>query len=65
MHIEKNIFDNIFNTFMDIKDKSKDNIKVKLDLKEICRRKALKLKDGGGEKLLKLKTPFTLTLEQR
>ncbi|PKU67088.1 hypothetical protein MA16_Dca008877 [Dendrobium catenatum] len=65
MHIEKNIFDNIFNTVMDIKDKSKDNIKVRVDLKEIYRRKALELKDGGGEKLLKLKAPFTLTLEQR
>ncbi|PKU72760.1 hypothetical protein MA16_Dca017461 [Dendrobium catenatum] len=54
MHIEKNIFNNIFNTVMDIKDKSKDNIKSRMDLK-----------DNGGEKLLKLKTPFTLTLEQK
>ncbi|PKU60718.1 hypothetical protein MA16_Dca028306 [Dendrobium catenatum] len=53
MHIKKNIFDNIFNTVMDIKDKSKDNIKARMYLKEIC------------EKLLKLKAPFTLNLEQK
>ncbi|PKU71721.1 hypothetical protein MA16_Dca022213 [Dendrobium catenatum] len=53
MHLKKNIFDNIFNTVIDIKDKSKDNIKTRMDLKEICRR------------FLKQKDPFTLNLEQR
>ncbi|PKU65335.1 hypothetical protein MA16_Dca001225 [Dendrobium catenatum] len=49
MHIEKNVFDNIFYTVMDIKEKSKDNIKARMDLKEICRRKALELKDGSSK----------------
>ncbi|PKU86674.1 hypothetical protein MA16_Dca014316 [Dendrobium catenatum] len=61
MHIEKKIFDNIFNTVMNIKDKSKDNIKVKMDLKEICRRKALELRDARNGKFFKPKAPFTLT----
>ncbi|PKU85340.1 hypothetical protein MA16_Dca003079 [Dendrobium catenatum] len=52
MHIKKNIFDNIFNTVMDIKDKSKDNIKARMNL------------DGGAGKFLKPKAPFTLILEQ-
>ncbi|PKU60522.1 hypothetical protein MA16_Dca029101 [Dendrobium catenatum] len=65
MHIKKNVFDNIFYTFLDIKEKSKDNIKVRMDLKEICRRKALELKDGGAGKFLIPKAPFTLTLEQK
>ncbi|PKU86020.1 hypothetical protein MA16_Dca001851 [Dendrobium catenatum] len=65
MHIEKKVFDNIFYTVMDIKEKLKDKIKVRMDLKEICRRKALKLKDGGARKFLKPKAPFTLTLEQK
>ena len=34
MHIEKNVFDNPFNATMDIKGKSKDNIKARMDLKE-------------------------------
>ncbi|XP_072071887.1 uncharacterized protein [Arachis hypogaea] len=32
MHIEKNVFDNIFNTVMDIKEKTKDNAKARIDL---------------------------------
>jgi len=39
MHIEKNVFDNVFNTVMDIKDKTKDDIKARMDLKKYCRRK--------------------------
>jgi len=31
MHIEKNVFENIFNTIMDVKGKTKDNIKARLD----------------------------------
>ena len=37
MHIEKNIFDNVFYIVMDIKAKTKDNIKARMDLKEYCR----------------------------
>ena len=32
MHIEKNVFENIFNTVMDVKGKTKDNIKSRLDI---------------------------------
>jgi len=32
MHIEKNMFENIFNTVMDMKGKTKDNIKARLDI---------------------------------
>jgi hypothetical protein len=32
MHIEKNEFDNIFNMMMDVKGKTKDNMKTRLDL---------------------------------
>jgi len=34
MHIEKNFFDNIFNTVMDVKGKTKDNVKARMDLLE-------------------------------
>ncbi|KAG8366059.1 hypothetical protein BUALT_Bualt17G0036600 [Buddleja alternifolia] len=35
MHIEKNMFDNVFNTVMDVKGKTKDNVKARLDLQNI------------------------------
>ncbi|KAL0371870.1 UNVERIFIED_CONTAM: hypothetical protein Scaly_0868600 [Sesamum calycinum] len=38
MHIEKNVFDNIFNTIMDIKRKMNDNMNARRDLKIICTR---------------------------
>ncbi|KAL0287390.1 UNVERIFIED_CONTAM: hypothetical protein Scaly_2766300 [Sesamum calycinum] len=43
MHIEKNVFDNIFNTVMDIKGKTKDNLNARKDLKIICNRSELEL----------------------
>ncbi|XP_070012997.1 uncharacterized protein [Nicotiana sylvestris] len=43
MHIEKNYFDNLFNTVMDDKNKTKDNPKTRLDLQEYCRRPELHL----------------------
>jgi hypothetical protein len=39
MHIEKNMFENIFNTVMDVKGKIKDNIKARIDIALICHRK--------------------------
>ncbi|XP_060177962.1 uncharacterized protein LOC132607901 [Lycium barbarum] len=45
MHIEKNYFDNLFNTVMDVKGKTKDNPKARLDLQEYCRRRELWLQD--------------------
>ncbi|CAK8565438.1 unnamed protein product [Lathyrus sativus] len=36
MHIEKNFFDNVFNTVMNIKNKTKDNEKARMDLAIIC-----------------------------
>jgi hypothetical protein len=37
MHIEKNMFENIFNTVMDVKGKTKDNIKARLDIALYCK----------------------------
>ena len=38
MHIEKNFFDNIFNTIMNVEGKTKGNAKSREDLKELCSR---------------------------
>ena len=45
MHIEKNVFENIFNTVMNVDRKTKDNAKSRLDLMEICRRPELHVID--------------------
>ena len=37
INIKKNVFDNLFNTMMDIKGKTKDNVKVRMDLREYCK----------------------------
>ncbi|XP_039141251.1 uncharacterized protein LOC120278562 [Dioscorea cayenensis subsp. rotundata] len=41
MHIEKNVFENIFNTVMNVEGKTKDNAKSREDLKEFCSRPEL------------------------
>jgi hypothetical protein len=43
MHIEKNMFENIFNTVMDVKGKTKDNIKARLDITLYYNRNNMKL----------------------
>ncbi|XP_052303645.1 uncharacterized protein LOC127904392 [Populus trichocarpa] len=43
MHIEKNMLENIFNTVMDVKGKTKDNIKARLDIALYCNRKNMEL----------------------
>jgi hypothetical protein len=37
MHIEKNFFGNVFNTVMNVKDKSKDNVKARKDIQRECK----------------------------
>ncbi|XP_057999062.1 uncharacterized protein LOC110665227 [Hevea brasiliensis] len=41
MHIEKNVFENTFNTVMNIEGKTKDNAKAREDVAHLCRRKEL------------------------
>ncbi|KAK6123870.1 hypothetical protein DH2020_042384 [Rehmannia glutinosa] len=42
MHIEKNVFDNIFNTVMNVEGKTKDTYKSREELNEYCCRPELK-----------------------
>ncbi|XP_020887737.1 uncharacterized protein LOC110230090 [Arabidopsis lyrata subsp. lyrata] len=49
MHIEKNFFDNIINTILNVPGKTKDNVKSRMDLPDICAREDLHLlADGVG-----------------
>ena len=65
MQIKKNVFDNIFNIMMDIKGKSKDNVKVRMDLKEYCKRPKLELLKVGNGKVYKPKAKFSFIMEQK
>nr|KYP73946.1 hypothetical protein KK1_006607 [Cajanus cajan] len=61
MHIEKNFFDNIFNTVMNVSGKTKDNEKARKDLALYCRRPDLELKSLVNGKMLKPKANYSLT----
>ena len=60
MHIEKNVFDNVFNTVMDVKGRTKDNVKARQDMKEICKRPELELIESGNGKLIKPHAKYSL-----
>jgi len=59
IHIEKNVFDVVFNTVMDIDEKTKDNVKARMDLKLYCRRKELEIKELDNGKIVKPKAKFS------
>jgi hypothetical protein len=59
MHIEKNVFENIFNAVMDVKGKTKDNIKARLDLVLFCNRKNMELVCDGS-RVAKPRASFVL-----
>ncbi|XP_073221455.1 uncharacterized protein [Cicer arietinum] len=61
MHIEKNVFDNIFNTVMNIKGKTKDNEKERKDLSLLCFRGDLEMQALPNGKMGKPKANYTLT----
>ncbi|KAL0392391.1 UNVERIFIED_CONTAM: hypothetical protein Sradi_2461900, partial [Sesamum radiatum] len=63
MYIEKNMFDNIFNTVMDIKEKTKDNMNARKDLKIICNHPELELDERRSNVMPK--TVYTLGKEQK
>jgi hypothetical protein len=59
MHIEKNVFENIFNTVMDVKGKTRDNIRARLDLVLFCNRKNMELVCNRS-RVVKLRASFVL-----
>ncbi|KAL0406569.1 UNVERIFIED_CONTAM: hypothetical protein Slati_3970800 [Sesamum latifolium] len=63
MHIEKNVFDSIFNTVTDIKGKTKDNLNARKDLKNICNRPKLEVDERRPNAMPK--TAYTLIKEQK
>ena len=65
MHNEKNVAEAIWNTCFDIPNKTKDNVKARKDLEEICHRpkQHLHLKDNG--KWFKPRAPFVIEKDDR
>lgn len=61
MHIEKNFFDNIFKTVMNIKGHTKDNEKARKDLSLLCCRGDLEMQTLSNGKMGKPKASYTLT----
>ena len=61
MHQERNVAESIFSTCMDISDRTKDNLKARKDLAEICNRPTLELTSNGG----KPRAPFCLLPKER
>jgi hypothetical protein len=59
MHIEKNVFENIFNTVMDMKGKTKDNITALIDITLFCNRKNMELVFDGSQ-VVKPRASFVL-----
>jgi hypothetical protein len=50
MHIEKNVAEALWATMMDISDKSKDNVKARVDLATLCDRPSQEMQPPAGRK---------------
>jgi len=48
MHIEKNVFENVFNTVLDVQGKTKDNAKAREDIAIYCSRRELERDLNSG-----------------
>jgi hypothetical protein len=62
MHNEKNVTEALWTTIMDIPDKTKDNVKARVDLATLCDRPKLQMKPPrSGKTWSKPKAEFILT----
>jgi hypothetical protein len=61
MHNEKNVFDNVFNTIMDVKGKTKDNLKARRDMEVHCNRPELLVCTTGEGRLSIPKASYSWT----
>jgi hypothetical protein len=66
MHTEKNVAEALWAIVMDIPDKSKDNIKARVDLAALCDRPNQEMKpSSGGKTWRRPKADFVLSRAQR
>ncbi|GAU48783.1 hypothetical protein TSUD_406260 [Trifolium subterraneum] len=64
MHIEKNFFDNVFNTVMNVTGKTKDNEKARDDLANLCVCGDLEMQPLPNGKFAKPKAKYSFTSEE-
>ncbi|XP_026452318.1 uncharacterized protein LOC113352753 [Papaver somniferum] len=64
MHVEKNIFDSVVGTLMDIEKKTKDTIRSRGDLERLGLKKEMHLTKRGN-KLIKPPASYTLSVPER
>jgi len=64
MHIQKNFCDNIINTVVDAPGKTKDDVKARLDMAEMCDRSELNVRHGVNGRTLKPKATYALSLDK-
>jgi hypothetical protein len=66
MHTEKNVVEALWATIMDIPNKSKDNVKARVDLVALCDRPNQEMKPpSGGKSWRRPKADFVLSRAQR
>ncbi|XP_052147318.1 uncharacterized protein LOC127766269 [Oryza glaberrima] len=65
MHNEKNVAEAIWSTCLDISDKTKDNVKARLDQELMCSRVHLNLVEKPNGKWEKPRAPYCLTRAQK
>jgi hypothetical protein len=66
MHTEKNITETLWATIMDISDKSKDNVKARVDLTTLCDRPNQEMRPPSGRKnWTRPKADFVLARKHR
>ena len=66
MHSEKNVAEALWGTIMDIADKTKDNVKAKVDQETLCNRPKLDMTPPiAGKSWRKPRANFVLTRPQR
>lgn len=59
MHIEKNFFDQLINTVMDVKGQTSDTISARKDMAHVCKRRQLELVNDGNDNQTIPKAPYT------
>jgi hypothetical protein len=65
MNNEKNVFDNIFNTVMDVRGKIKDSVKAPRDLEVYCYRPKFLVHGAGEGRVSTPKACYSLIVEAK
>ena len=65
MHIEKNVCDNLLGTFLNLDGKSKDNMKARLDLKEMGIRQELHPKMLANDRIYLPPACYTMSVREK